>query len=95
MVACPEKKHVKVRNGTGIPTGLQSWIAKKVMTVFGNTETGTASKKKKTNTWERPARKEKKVWGKPWEEKKKLESRTKLNTMSNKRNTIKSKGNSH
>jgi hypothetical protein len=39
MEAFPEKKkkHVKIRNGAGIPTGLQSWIAKKVMTVFGNT----------------------------------------------------------
>jgi hypothetical protein len=62
-----KKKHVKNRNGTGIPTGLQCWIAKKVMTtVFGNNETGTASKKK-TKTWERPARKKKEVWSKPWE----------------------------
>jgi hypothetical protein len=63
-----KNKPVKIRNGTGIPTRLQSWIAKKVMTVFGNTETGTASKKN-SKTWERPARKKKKVWGKPWDEK--------------------------
>jgi hypothetical protein len=46
MEAFPEKKHVKIRNGTGIPTGLQCWIAKKVMTVFGNNETETASKRR-------------------------------------------------
>jgi hypothetical protein len=46
MEAFPEKKHVKIRNGTGIPTGLQCWIAKKVMTVFGNNETRTASKRR-------------------------------------------------
>jgi hypothetical protein len=36
----------------------------------------SVSQKRKSKTWERPARKKKKVWGKPLEEKKKLESKT-------------------
>jgi hypothetical protein len=54
-------------NGTERPTGFQSWIGKMVKTAIGNTGAGTASLKKKTKTWESPAREKKKVWGKPYE----------------------------
>jgi hypothetical protein len=47
-----------------------------VMTAPGKFGAGTASKNRKSKTWERPARNKKEVWGKPLEEKKKLKSRT-------------------
>jgi hypothetical protein len=48
-------------NGTERPTGFQSWIGKMVKTATGNTGAGTASLKKKTKTWESPAREKKKA----------------------------------